>query len=78
MLESCTLCPHNCNVNRLKGKIGRCKCNENIKIQLYSLFYYEEPCISGINGSGAVFFSNCNINCVYCQNYKISQERFGT
>ena len=73
MLEKCELCPHRCKVDRKSGKIGRCKCNDKIKIALYSLHYYEEPCISGKNGSGTVFFSNCNLNCKYCQNYKISQ-----
>ncbi len=72
-LSSCNLCPHNCNVNRLQGKIGRCKCNAKVKIALASLHYYEEPCISGKNGSGTVFFSNCNLQCKYCQNYEISQ-----
>lgn len=72
-LSGCNLCPHNCNVNRLEGKIGRCKCNAKVKIALASLHYYEEPCISGENGSGTVFFSNCNLNCKYCQNYEISQ-----
>lgn len=72
-LISCNLCPHNCKVNRLEGKIGRCKCNAKVKIALASLHYYEEPCISGKNGSGTVFFSNCNFNCKYCQNYEISQ-----
>lgn len=72
-LHRCNLCPHNCNVNRLNGEIGRCKCSNKIKIALASIHYYEEPCISGKNGSGTVFFSNCNLNCVYCQNYKISQ-----
>ena len=73
MLEKCELCPHKCKVDRKSGKIGRCKSNDKIKIALYSLHYYEEPCISGNNGSGTVFFSNCNLNCKYCQNYKISQ-----
>lgn len=73
MLNSCTLCPHNCKVNRLEGKIGRCKCNDKIKVALASLHMFEEPCISGANGSGTVFFSNCNLNCIYCQNYEISQ-----
>lgn len=66
------LCPHNCKVNRLDGQIGRCKCSDKIKIGLVSLHKYEEPCISGKNGSGTVFFSNCNLNCIFCQNYKIS------
>ncbi len=72
-LESCKLCPHKCGVNRLEGKIGRCRCDGNIKIALASVHNYEEPCISGNNGSGTVFFSNCNLRCIYCQNYEISQ-----
>lgn len=72
-LKQCKICPHNCNVNRLNGKIGRCKCTDKIKIALASVHNYEEPCISEINGSGTIFFSNCNMNCIYCQNYEISQ-----
>lgn len=73
MLDNCTLCPHNCKVNRLEGKKGRCKCDNTLKISLASLHMFEEPCISGINGSGTIFFTNCNLNCIYCQNYEISQ-----
>lgn len=73
MLDNCTLCPHNCKVNRLEGKKGRCKCDNTLKIALASLHMFEEPCISGANGSGTVFFTNCNLNCIYCQNYEISQ-----
>ena len=72
-LEKCEICPHNCKVNRAQGQIGRCRCNDKIKIALVSTHEYEEPCISGKNGSGTVFFSNCNLNCIYCQNYDISQ-----
>ena len=72
MLEQCMLCPHNCKVNRLNGEIGRCKCNDKIKIALVSLHKFEEPCISGKNGSGTIFFSNCNLKCMFCQNYEIS------
>ena len=72
-LKKCVICPHNCNVNRLEGKIGRCKCKDKIKLALVSTHNYEEPCISGNNGSGTIFFSNCNLNCMYCQNYEISQ-----
>lgn len=60
-------------INRISGEKGWCKCNNKIKIALASIHYYEEPCISGKNGSGTVFFSNCNLNCIYCQNYEISQ-----
>ncbi len=77
MLKNCKLCPRNCNVNRLKGQLGFCKSSHNISLAKVSLHQWEEPCISGANGSGTVFFSNCNLNCVFCQNYKISQEHFG-
>lgn len=76
-LEKCKICPHECGVNRTKNEIGRCKSTDKIKIALYSLHHFEEPCISGEHGSGTVFFSNCNLNCVYCQNYEISQEGKG-
>ena len=72
-LKRCELCPHNCKVNRLNGEIGRCKCKDKVKIALASVHYYEEPCISGKNGSGTIFFSGCNLNCKFCQNYEISQ-----
>ena len=72
MLENCMLCPHRCGINRIEGHQGRCKCDDKIKIALASLHMFEEPCISGENGSGTVFFSNCNLNCIYCQNYEIS------
>lgn len=72
-LEKCEICPHRCGINRTKGKIGRCRCDNKIKIALVSTHNYEEPCISKIYGSGTVFFSNCNLNCMYCQNYEISQ-----
>lgn len=72
-LEKCEICPHNCKVNREDGRLGRCRCNDKIKIALVSTHEFEEPCISGKNGSGTIFFSNCNLNCIYCQNYEISQ-----
>lgn len=76
-LEKCNICPHNCGINRLNGKIGRCKATGKIKLAKASIHNFEEPCISGKKGSGTVFFSNCNLNCVFCQNYKISQEGLG-
>lgn len=72
-LKKCNLCPHKCNIDRSNGKIGRCKATDKVKIALYSIHKFEEPCISGENGSGTIFFSNCNLNCIYCQNYEISQ-----
>ena len=77
MLQECEICPRKCKVNRKKGDKGYCKCDDKIKVALVSTHLYEEPCISGKNGSGTVFFSNCNLNCVYCQNYDISQEGKG-
>ena len=76
MLQKCTICPHNCGIDRTK-KVGRCKSTDKIKIALFSIHNFEEPCISGENGSGTIFFSNCNMNCIYCQNYEISQEGKG-
>lgn len=76
-LKKCEICPFRCKVNRLDGQIGRCGCNDKIKIAMYSLHNFEEPCISGEEGSGTVFFSNCNLKCIFCQNYKISQEGKG-
>ena len=72
-LNSCTICPHNCKINRNNGQIGRCRSGDKVKIALASVHNYEEPCISDKNGSGTIFFSNCNLSCIYCQNYKISQ-----
>ena len=72
-LKECKICPHECKVNRLLGIKGRCKCDNKVKIALVSTHNYEEPCISGTNGSGTIFFSNCNLKCIYCQNYIIRQ-----
>ncbi len=77
LLEKCAICPHNCGINRLDNQIGRCKSKDTVKVALYSIHNFEEPCISGRKGSGTVFFSNCNMNCVFCQNYEISQQGKG-
>lgn len=76
-MKKCELCPHKCKVNRLSGRLGRCKAGAKIKIALANLHYYEEPCISGEKGSGTVFFTGCNLNCKFCQNYKVSQKLKG-
>lgn len=76
-LEQCTICPHRCKINRNKNQTGKCKAKNTVKIALYSTHNFEEPCISGEKGSGTVFFSNCNLNCIYCQNYEISQQGKG-
>lgn len=78
ILEKCELCPHKCSVNRIEGNVlGRCKAGKNPKIALARLHFFEEPCVSGKNGSGTVFFSGCNLSCKFCQNYEISQEYYG-
>ncbi len=73
LLERCTVCPRECKVNRLKGETGFCGVGENPKVASYNLHYGEEPPISGTNGSGTIFFSGCNMRCLYCQNFPISQ-----
>ncbi|NME96431.1 radical SAM protein [Clostridium cochlearium] len=77
MLNQCRLCPRECNVNRLKGEVGYCGASEKLMVSRAALHFWEEPCVSGENGSGTVFFSNCNLKCVFCQNHCISQENLG-
>lgn len=72
----CNQCPRRCNVERSKA-VGRCSVGENFKLARASLHFWEEPCISGKNGSGTVFFSGCNLGCVFCQNYEISHRKIG-
>ena len=75
-LRNCDICPKDCHINREKV-LGFCRCGSNIKIARYSRHMWEEPCISGDNGSGTIFFSGCNLKCIYCQNYSISEENIG-
>ena len=77
LLKNCNLCIRKCNINRLNGKVGVCNSSSTIKIARAKLHKWEEPCISGNNGSGTVFFSNCNLKCVFCQNHLISQDGTG-
>lgn len=72
ILEDCTLCPRRCKVNRLKNKTGFCKTGRFSIVSSYFLHFGEEPEIVGKSGSGTIFFSNCNLGCIYCQNYTIS------
>lgn len=72
LLESCKLCPRECGVNRLAGQLGYCGMPAELVIARASLHMWEEPCISGVNGSGTVFFTGCPLKCVYCQNRKIA------
>jgi putative pyruvate formate lyase activating enzyme len=73
-LSNCVCCPRNCGINRLEGKVGYCRISAGIKISHAGLHFGEEPPISGTKGSGAIFFAGCNLRCVFCQNYQISQE----
>lgn len=68
----CNLCPRECGVNRNAGEKGYCQSDDRVYVARAALHRWEEPCISGKGGSGTVFFSGCNLRCVYCQNYKIS------
>lgn len=72
-MNDCILCPRLCHVNRNK-EVGFCKANDKLKIAKADLFYYEEPCLGT---SGAIFFSNCNLRCIFCQNYEISTNNIG-
>lgn len=73
-LTSCVCCPRDCGVNRVTGKIGNCRLDDRIEISHIGLHFGEEPPISGTKGSGTIFFPSCNLRCVFCQNYQISQE----
>lgn len=73
----CNLCPRECKINR-SSTSGYCGMHDTIKLARAALHYWEEPCISGTNGSGTIFFSGCSLKCCFCQNYHISAERFGT
>lgn len=77
LLQKCEICPHKCKIDRTKNQVGRCKSKDTVKLALASIHNFEEPCISGRNGSGTVFFSNCNLSCEFCQNYEISQQGLG-
>ena len=77
LLDKCMLCPRKCGVNRNKGEVGFCHAGNKIKIAKAYLHKWEEPPITGENGSGTIFFSNCNLRCLFCQNYYIGEEGNG-
>jgi len=77
LLENCTLCPRDCHVDRSHGQKGYCRETEELVVARAALHMWEEPCISGENGSGTVFFSGCSMGCVYCQNYNIAKGLAG-
>jgi putative pyruvate formate lyase activating enzyme len=73
LLESCTICPKDCGNNRLNDEIAACYSGRLPIVSSYTAHFGEEPCLSGKNGAGNIFFGNCNLRCVYCQNFQISQ-----
>lgn len=76
-MKSCIICPRSCVVDRSIGEKGYCGETDKIRIARAALHFWEEPCISGDSGSGTVFFTGCNLGCVYCQNYDIAHEGRG-
>ena len=77
LMEACCLCPRECGVNRLEGKKGFCGVDAKVMVARAALHMWEEPCISGKEGSGAVFFSGCSLGCGFCQNRRISRGQCG-
>ena len=77
ILENCRLCPRECGINRIAGAKGVCGMGPEISAARAALHFWEEPCISGTNGSGAVFFSGCSLHCSFCQNEPVSSGRAG-
>ena len=77
LFRSCLLCPRKCGINRSTGQTGVCGVSSEIKVARAALHYWEEQCISGKRGSGAVFFSGCSLHCVFCQNREISDGKAG-
>lgn len=78
MMDNCTLCPRKCGVNRNAGQVGYCRVGSEIRIGRAALHLWEEPCLTGEQGAGAIFFAGCNLGCVYCQNYRISAGEAST
>jgi len=77
ILRDCTLCPRNCHVDRLAGAIGACRIADEAVVVSAGPHFGEEPCLVGRGGSGTIFFAGCNLACVFCQNYDVSQSGKG-
>lgn len=73
LLFSCTVCPHDCGNNRMENELARCYSGRLPIVSSHTQHFGEEPCLVGTRGGGLIFFGNCNLRCVYCQNYQISQ-----
>ncbi len=78
LLAPCRVCPRDCGVDRVRGEIGNCRAGLKVKVSSYHQHFGEEPPLVGRHGSGTIFFAHCNLHCVYCQNYEISQLGLGT
>jgi len=78
IMRECRLCPRECRVNRLEGETGFCKATSNLRVASYSSHFGEERPLVGFGGSGTIFFSHCNLGCVFCQNWDISHRGSGT
>ena len=78
LLSPCRVCPRMCKVDRLNGEIGNCRAGAEVEVSSFHQHFGEEPPLVGKHGSGTVFFTHCNLHCVYCQNYQISQLGMGT
>lgn len=76
-MSRCRVCPRKCGADREHGKTGYCKAPSGVAAARAALHFWEEPCISGTTGSGTVFFSGCNLRCVYCQNHHIAEMESG-
>src|SRR5580765_5601657 len=74
LLTSCTVCPRDCGNDRLAGVLASCASGADPVVSSYTPHFGEEPALSGTRGAGNIFFGNCNLRCVYCQNYQISQD----
>lgn len=76
-LSNCTICPRKCGVDRTNGALGFCRQPATFTLARAALHFWEEPCLSGTSGSGAIFFSGCNMQCVFCQNHEIALSNHG-
>ena len=75
--SSCTLCPRDCRVDRTNGELGKCRASDKVKVSSAFPHFGEEPPLVGTKGSGTIFFANCGLRCLYCQNFNISIEGYG-
>ncbi|OPY54996.1 MAG: Radical SAM superfamily protein [Methanosaeta sp. PtaU1.Bin112] len=77
-LEACEICPRRCGANRSSGEVGFCRSGRKASVACFAPHFGEEAPLVGVSGSGTIFFSGCNLSCVFCQNYEISQDDRGT